>query len=349
MRHAARYVVETHAHISTLYEPVEAKSKNWQGVAVPVDNSAMCLYDMERYGIDMTFIKPPSQIGPPNEMHAEMVDRHPDKFRAFCTDQTQKLKVAQGEAEWDIDSSAAEVDAALATGRFIGIGEFVPRDWDSRKVYTFEERLGEFRIFMELARKHGVTIDYHEFSGGYEWDHWRLLARLAAEYPDVPIIVCHAGHSGGAHDDGPNQLRNVLRVTGGAWRNGRNNIYLETGTWPAEFFKIAMDDPNVGVTQLIWGGDYGSRQYILTSPGRDGATFATFMRKWQLVAPYQVDWWGTSLHRIDKVRDFATQDEINLILGGNAARLFNLPMPHDRMFMRGRPDAWGVYWEDSLP
>jgi len=49
------------------------------------------------------------------------------------------------------------------------------------------------------------------------------------------------------------------------------------------------------------------------------------------------------------VKDFATQDEINLILGGNAARIWDLmtALPHDRMFMNGRPDVWGVRWEDS--
>ncbi|MDP6273891.1 MAG: hypothetical protein QGI84_07825, partial [Dehalococcoidia bacterium] len=59
--------------------------------------------------------------------------------------------------------------------------------------------------------------------------------------------------------------------------------------------------------------------------------------------------WGTSLHRVDQVKDFATQDEINLILGGNAARIWDLmtALPHDRMFMNGRPDVWGVRWEDS--
>lgn len=343
MRYAARYVVETHAHISTLYKPVETVNKNWQGAAEPFDNSAMCLYDMERYGVDMCFIKPPSQLGPTNEFHAQMVANNPDKFRAFCTDQTQKLKVAMGEAQWDLDASAAEVDAALETGKFIGIGEFVPRDWDPRKVYGFVERLSEFRVFMDLARKHKVTIDYHEFSGGHHWDHWKLLARLAGEYPDVPIIVCHAGYSASGYNEGDRELRKALQVAGGAWRNGKNNIYLETGTLPAELIRVILDDPNVGVTQLIWGGDYGSRQYIVTPPGRDGATYATFMRKWTLVAPYQVDWWGSSLHRIDKVRDFATQDEINLIMGGNAARLFDLPLPHDRMFMQGRPDIWGIY------
>ena len=84
---------------------------------------------------------------------------------------------------------------------------------------------------------------------------------------------------------------------------------------------------------------------VVTQPGKDMSAYTTLMRKWQIVAPYQVDWWGTSLQRIDKVHEFATQDEINLILGGNAARLFKLPVAHERMFMQGRPDVWGINWE----
>ena len=44
-----------------------------------------------------------------------------------------------------------------------------------------------------------------------------------------------------------------------------------------------------------------------------------------------------------------TVDEINLILGGNAARIWDLPVPHERMFMSGRPDIWGIHWEKSVP
>ncbi len=54
------------------------------------------------------------------------------------------------------------------------------------------------------------------------------------------------------------------------------------------------------------------------------------------------------LHQIDKQRDSLSQDEINLILGGNAARIWDLPVPHQRMFMNGHPDVWGVHWDRSI-
>ena len=72
-------------------------------------------------------------MGNTNESHAELVDRYPDKFRAFCSDGKLRIKCSRGEAKWNLDDAAAEVEAALKTGKFIGIGEFVPRTWTRRR------------------------------------------------------------------------------------------------------------------------------------------------------------------------------------------------------------------------
>ena len=47
--------------------------------------------------------------------------------------------------------------------------------------------------------------------------------------------------------------------------------------------------------------------------------------------------------------DWLTQDEINLILGGTAAKLYKLPVPYSRMFAEGRPDIYGDKWRESIP
>jgi hypothetical protein len=75
------------------------------------------------------------------------------------------------------------------------------------------------------------------------------------------------------------------------------------------------------------------------------------MRNWPLTTSYQTDFWGWSLRQIRKIAswDLVTQDEINLILGGNAAKIFKLPVPHPRMFPEGRPDLWGIHWQKTVP
>jgi predicted TIM-barrel fold metal-dependent hydrolase len=356
MSKAGRFLVETHAHITTLYQP-EWEVENWRGLANSkedgacsyFDNSPLTLYDMEIYGVDMCLLKP-SMIGTTNEAQADLVERYPDKFRAFCSDQKTKYKNATGEAEWTLEAAYNEVEDALKTGKFIGIGEFVPRDWSPSKVYTFAERLEEYRMFAGLARKYKVSMDFHEFSWGYEWDCWRIAERIANEFPDVPLILNHGGHSIGNYIEKDAAIRRALMVAGGSDKYPTNNVFLECGTWPSEFLEIAVKDPNVGITQLLWGSDYGHvPQYIVANQGGEPSAFSSMMKRWPIVPHYQTDWWGWGLHQIDKLRDLLTQDEINLILGGNAAKLWKLPVPYDRMFLCGRPDIWGIEWEKSIP
>jgi predicted TIM-barrel fold metal-dependent hydrolase len=347
MRAAARFVVDTHGHITTLYKPAHGEpGPDWDGLSAevkPEDNSALTLYDMDRYGIDMLLLKP-SIVGTTNESQSKLVEKYPNRFRAFCSDQQLKIKVQRGEAEWTLEAAADEVETALKTGNFIGIGEFLPRH--PTKSYTFKERLDDYRVFCELARKYGVSVDFHDFIFNYGWDHYQLLAQIAVEFRDVPIIFCHSGYSIGSYCEGSSWIKKACTVAGHA---PGFNVFLETGNWPAEYYEIALKDPNVGVTQLLWGADYGHvPQYIVSNPGGDPPSYTTVMKRWPLIPAYQPDWWGWMLHQVDKLRDWVTQDEINLLLGGNAVRLWNLPVPHERMFMSGRPDIWGIHYKDSM-
>lgn len=358
MSFEGRFVVDAHIHISTLYKPKGMTEgwdfpEGWTGLfneLEPFDNSPLTIYDMKRYGIDMCVLLP-SIIGTTNETQAALVDRYPDKFRACCADQKLKIAVSRGEKEWSLEEAIEEVEAALKTGKYVGIGEFVPRNTDFKKVYTFRERLDEFRMFMDLAANYKGTVHFHEFAWGYEWDTMALLWRLSMEYPNVKIILCHGAHSIGDYAVGADIIRKSCRVAGMSGREGEENIYLETGTWAAEYYEIPLKNPNVGVTQLIWtGADYGNvPQYIISQPGQEPSTFASSMKRWSPVPSYQGDWWGWSLQQIRKLRDWVTQDKINLILGGNAAKVFKLPVPYERMFPEGRPDMYGIYWKKSVP
>ena len=156
-----RFVVDAHIHITTLYKVTkEAK----EGAPIPVepfDNSPLTLYDMARYGIDMCILLP-SWVGTTNEMQAMLVDKYPDKFRACCSDQKLKIKVHRGEAKWTLEAACEEVEAALKTGKFVGIGEFVPGVMQYQRTVTDRERLDEFRAFMDLSAKYGVALQFHE-------------------------------------------------------------------------------------------------------------------------------------------------------------------------------------------
>jgi len=356
-----RFVVETHGHITTLYDPIGNGDENWTGLPMApgsgevedVDNSGMALWDMEAYGVDMMLLYP-SMIGTTNESQLKLCEKYPNKFRAFCSDQSTRLEAHRGGKPWTIQRAADEIEACLETGKYIGIGEHMPRDYAKGTYFTMDERFQDICVFMDLARKYSVPISYHDICGGpWAFDPWQLLGRIIATYPDVKIIINHGGHSIGAYINDDWDIRQALRCAGSIHNRGESNVFLEVGTWTAELMQIAIEDPNVGPTQLIWGSDYGNvPQYLTTDVRRQGkfpASFCTSMKRWPPTPNYQTDWWGWEIHEIEKLKDFYSQDIINLIVGGNAAKLFKLPVPFERMFLCGRPDINGIHYEESVP
>ncbi len=352
-----RFVVDAHIHGSTLYRPAGKATegdttikKMWSEVE-PYDNSEAIIYDMDAYGVNMGILKP-SFAGTLNEMQAAMVDKNPDRFRALCSDQTQRLKCARGEAEWNIETACEEIEKALewGKGRFVGIGEFVPGGMGVvRKKPTFDQRLQEFREVAKLASKYDVSMEFHEYDG-WEWGGgvgagYGIVLALAKEFPEVRIVI---EHGGGQNVEDIRLACSIATFT--------ENVYLETGYWRAEFYEIALKDPNIGATRLIWGGgDNGSSiwSHFPTQPGAKyrNPTGNLLQKKWPIPLPYQPDWMGFPTHQIHRLKDLdlATQDEINLIVGGNAAKVYKLPVPMPRMFACGRPDLSGIHWEKTIP
>jgi hypothetical protein len=68
---------------------------------------------------------------------------------------------------------------------------------------------------------------------------------------------------------------------------------------------------------------------IYSQLGRFPPSYAVQLRG-EGIPHYQVDYWGWSLRELTSVR--MAQDDMNLILGGNAARVLHLDVPHTRLF-----------------
>ena len=93
----------------------DLKQKNETSMVEEADNSNLILLDMDAYSVDMGLILP-SMIGTTNELHAEIVKKHPDRFRSMCVDCKTRLAAATGEKEWNIDDAIKELDSVLAWG-----------------------------------------------------------------------------------------------------------------------------------------------------------------------------------------------------------------------------------------
>lgn len=357
-RYAGRFVVDTHCHaqraaVRFAERGVQAPTTRdmYAGVADVTwfDNSERLLYDMGRYGFDFCILMSGGLArGMDNDLDAALVERHPDKFAALAYPTTLLREARSGAVKWTLEAAVDETAARLASGKYKGIGQGLPitesgsfgnlfaSGADKRKAepLSLGETLDRCRAFMDLAQKHDVAV------AGLPHDE-RITGQLAAEYPDVPIVLQLVGWGRRA---AAAKVREVCEMAASC-----RNLFLEMGLAPAELWEIALSDPNVGAPKLLFGTDWGASHYVYSQPGRPirGEAFTSYVDwidKWGPVR-YQSDFWGWGLHQIDKLRDTVTQDEINLLLGGNAARVFKLDVPYSRLFPEGRPDLWGIQAE----
>lgn len=346
-----RWVVDCHIHCGKKDEHAP-HAKPEHGIfaeVIPTDNSDWALFDMDAYGIDMGILLP-SFTGTTNELYAEIVQKHPDRFRSCVMDTTQRIKCARGEAKFDIKASLNEIEEALDKypDVFVGIGEFAPGSMGViRKPPSYEQRVEEWCAIAELAIKHDLVAHFHEYGmqSGMSIkpsEAYDVLGMVCARYPECKILI---NHGGGQREE---EIREALRLAG-----YHPNIYYETGYWQAEHYEMAIWDANIGPSRLVWGGgDTGSRIWMHHRL-RPGAKYLPehqiFYNKMTWPAenepkelPYQPDWYGWATHQIHRLKDLnlATQDQINLIVGGNAARIYNLPTPKpmNEMFAHGRLD-----------
>jgi predicted TIM-barrel fold metal-dependent hydrolase len=272
-----------------------------------------------------------------DEIDSELVKQYPNKFIAQCGATNYKMKVKQGKEKRSITKLCEELDKLLSTGLYrAGIGEGIPLGQGSKE-YAWKERFEEICQIMEVARKHKVAVGYHTgmVPSGYLGDTFffalsqnefgdpLLCHDIAAKYPDVPIILQHGGMQSGPYEHYMDRCFEVAAA--------HPNVYLETGMYWAELYEKPLRDPNIGVEKLLWGTDWGASIPVQWRPGGHPGTYFD-QNKRDGLPLHQIDYYGWSLRQLDKLD--IPQDDLNLILGGNAVRLFRLDdkVPHKRLF-----------------
>jgi predicted TIM-barrel fold metal-dependent hydrolase len=331
-----RFIVDTHVHSQRhAAGPALKGSKDYgdlgkaMGQMDAYDNSARLLYDMECYGVDMCVIEP--AFGMTNEINLEQKNKHPDKFVVNAWPRNYQKKVQAGETEWTIEGFCEDLESMLKTGEYVGVGEAVIPAMRRNKNSPYPDFLDERTIInynmhvLDVCRKYKVPFRYHTGApGGYAiayhgspttfnplWAH-----TLAVAYPDVPIILEHAGIEGGWWEHFYDAALHVAA--------GHKNVYLECGRFWTELYYRALNDPGVGCERLIWGTDWGASLPLYSNTGRYPAVYTRQNVKTG-IPRHQPDIWGWSLRQLAAL-DIA-QDDLNLILGGNAVRLYNLRTP----------------------
>ena len=308
--------------------------------AVVFSNAPRMLYHMDRYNVDVCVLLP--AFGMTNKTNLEMIDANPDRFVAMCSAADARFEAMDKGKELTVDAQLKYLDEQLSTGRYIGIGEGMPsegRDFEERKETLFK--------FMELCRKHKVVATYHTgFPSGYAGAGGRqgryeifsanplLCHEVASAYPDVPIIMEHAGIEGGGYY--LEYYEKSLNVAA-----SHHNVYLECGQWWAELYEKPLKDPNIGCEKLVFGTDWGAS--CTPQSWMPGCVPETYVNQDISIGPpsHQCDVWGWALREVGRLN--IPQDDLNLILGGNACRLFNIKTPHTRLFkeyLNKKPMLW---------
>jgi hypothetical protein len=181
---------------------------------------------------------------------------------------------------------------------------------------------------------------FHEYGSFNMEEPFTMLANVCFKFPDLKVVIAHGGGYKGY------EIEKACTVA-----SNFEHVYLETGYWKAEYYEYALKDYHVGAKKLIWGGgDTGSRIWYQQAM-QTGAKLVEKTRVWnnrnnwtsdRREVEYQPDFYGWSTHQVHRLKDLdlCTQDEINLIVGGNAARLFKLSINPLITFCSGRPDLW---------
>jgi predicted TIM-barrel fold metal-dependent hydrolase len=344
------FMVDTHVHAQRHAYGFQKKGEDPDYAALSsgmsrstvYDNSPRLLYHMDRYGVDVAVIFP--AFGMTNDIDLQIVDAHPDRFIALAWDVETRRKSESGEKPWNIKDSIAELDQLLSTGRFKGIGEGFSSG--HQVGISWQEHLEMYCQYVELCRKYKAPAQYHTgFPNGYvggpglasmvgnfesPWANPLHAHELAALYPDVPIILCHSGVEGSGYYT--ELYKQCLHVAA-----SHHNVYLECGQWWAELYEVPLKDPNIGAEKLVWGTDWGAS--CTPQSWMPGCVPETFCSQDNKIGPpsHQVDVYGWSLRELGRLN--IPQDDLNLILGGNAVRLFGIKTPHTRLFKEylGRP------------
>lgn len=338
------FVVDTHVHgqrhAFKLRERENVDSKyadlgSGMGVTTTYANTDRLLYHMDRYGIDVSVLQPAFAMT--NEINKQMIKAHPDRLVSMVWDvETRRKEKETG--KWSVDEAVEELRRELDTGLYVGIGEGMPGGHTIRPG-GWDARLEEICKIMDLCREYKVMATYHcGFPAGYagsleyatvqghydhDWDNPFRAGQLAAMYPDVPILLLHSGIEGSGY-------RTDIYEKCLAVARSHHNLYLECGMWWAELYEKPLKDPNIGCEKLVYGTDWGAASTPQSwMPGCVPETFTNQDINSGLPA-HQIDIWGWSLREVGRLN--IPQDDLNLILGGNACRLMNIKTPHTRLF-----------------
>jgi predicted TIM-barrel fold metal-dependent hydrolase len=183
----------------------------------------------EANGIDVTLVQPATAHDLPtvqryHDAIAELAARHPGRFRG----------IANPNPHLTGDDYARELERCVHGLGFVGV-----------KLHPTAHALNpvgrDGRRAFELTRALGVPVMVHTGSG-IPWSAPSLLGAAAQTYPDLPIVVAHAGGM-------------ILAGEAGQLAAAHPNVFLEC-SWVGGFHVLEWAR-ELGAHRLLFGSDHG--------------------------------------------------------------------------------------------
>lgn len=305
-----------------LRDPKELWPKIAPGWVDP--DGSYLLKNMRESGIDMTTMWVPGDYGPSLGQEQEFTP--PQVIERFAELQNKYPNEILAAAYMDPRRVGAfeHFKRGIEELGLKGLGEVHPRNG-----YFIHDRM--WYPFYDLCTDREVPVlvcVMCSFGGPHRQRHCDpiYVGDVAADFPDMTIILGHAGWPF------KHWFEECLAVAG-----MNLNVYIQFDLWmtgyrtggrPCAWPSIDTDEREI-VRMVIQARDFvGAQRILWGSDSTAGPRFDGPKSAWGFGLKRLVDWWKDLPETAEKYGFKITREEVDLILGGNAARIFKLvPKP----------------------
>lgn len=281
-----------------------------------------CLSRMEKHGIDQCLAiaaQGISMLPLENHMLIKMAELLPEKIAGAMVGFSTPR---EDPGSYDPDAAAEEIAGYMKNPVVKGLGEFAlegvggMRDWP--------EVWAKLRPTFEVLAKHNAPALFHTGASPHfampsekraisgralYFANPALLDDVAEEFPEVPIIIGHAGVQGfyfyGSYPD--------MALTVAA---RHKNVYIETSSVPYDVLLKAADCPAIGPEKLIFGTD-SPAFYGYYKSGVTGEFYPSYGDG--IPGDIMTDHYPVDIENINRLP--ITDRERQMIMGGTIAKL----------------------------
>lgn len=252
--------IDAHVHLTSLlfaqelFQPKEDLREN--------ECVKTCFQRMSEHGVEQCLAIPAQGLSIPhleNPLLIKMAETFPDRIAGTMVAFSQPQDTPW---EYDSDAAAQEVDGYLKNPIVKGLGELAIESIGYMAEWS--QVWPRLRPVFDVLAAHNAPCLFHtgaapHFSAPGQQGRTRsrrslyysnpaLIDDIAEEYPDVPIIIGHAGIQGFFYYGGYADMALTVAAR-------HPNVYIETSSVPYEVLLKCVEAPELGPEKLIFGTD----------------------------------------------------------------------------------------------